>query len=287
MEIKLILKSDRDTIEIGKDTPYKLVDIEGIESGNLELNTVSNAQFDGSVVISNRIQSRPISITVDYRGTNSKELERRKLISFFNPKRKGLLIVQYGTIERAIEYEIENFNCKLINIHDTVSFTVDFLCPNPYWRDILESKINIAAWRGGFMFPLMMPKDKGIVMGFREPSLIVNANNSGDVESGMIIEFKALGNVTNPSLLNVVTQEYIKINKNMIFGEVITVNTYVGSKRIINNKDGVETNILNLIDIDSTFLQLKVGDNMFRYNADSNLDNLEISVFYNPYYLGV
>jgi len=157
LEIKLTLKSNNKTLEIGNDTSYKLVNIDGIDSGSLELNTVSNAQFDGSVVVSKRIQNRPISITVDYKGTNSQEVERQSLISFFNPKNKGLLIVNYGDIERAIEYEVEGFNCKLNSIFDTVSFTVDFLCPQPYWRDILESKINIAMWRGMFHFPLIMP----------------------------------------------------------------------------------------------------------------------------------
>ncbi|GAA0774614.1 hypothetical protein GCM10008908_24760 [Clostridium subterminale] len=157
MEIKLTLKSNNRTLEVGNDTSYKLVNIDGIDSGSLELNTVSNAQFDGSVVVSKRIQNRNISITVDYKGTNSQEVERQSLISFFNPKNKGLLIVNYGEVERAIEYEVEGFNCKLNSIFDTVSFTVDLLCPQPYWRDILESKINIAMWRGMFHFPLILP----------------------------------------------------------------------------------------------------------------------------------
>lgn len=283
MDIKF--KSDNKTLEINKDTPYKILNIDGIERANLELNIASNAQFDGSVVISRRIQNRQISITVDYTGEN-KEIERQKLISFFNPKNKGLLVVKYG-VERAIEYEIENFNSKIINIHDPLTFTVDLICPNPYWRDIIESKINIALWRGAFHFPLIIPKAKGIIMGHREPSLIVNVNNVGNVESGMIIEFRALGTVKNPSLFNVSTREFFKVNKTIVAGEVIKVNTSIGSKKVISNLNGVETNILNFIDLDSTFLQLKVGDNLFRYDADEKLDNLEISIYHNPCYLGV
>ena len=286
MGIKLMLKSNNKTLEITENTSYKLVNIDGIERSNLELNTVSNAQFDGSVVVGRRIQNRPISITVDYKGEN-KEIERQKLISFFNPKNKGVLIAEYGGIERAIEYEIEDFNCKLTNIHDDLSFTVDLICPNPYWRNILESKINIALWKGMFKFPLIIPQNIGIIMGLREPSLIVNVLNTGDVESGMIIKFKALGTLKNPSILNVETQEFFKVNKSMVAGEIITVNTNVGNKKVIKDLNGIETNILNLIDLDSTFLQLNVGDNLFRYNADENLNNLEISIYYNPYYLGV
>ena len=154
-------------------------------------------------------------------------------------------------------------------------------------RNILESKINIALWKGRFKFPLIIPKDVGIIVGLREPSLIVNVNNTGDVKCGIIIEFKAKGSLRNPSLYNVNTREYIKINKEMVAGEVIKVNTNIGSKKITKVLSGVETNILNYIDLNSVFLQLDVGDNLFRYDAEENLNNLEVSIYYNPYYLGV
>lgn len=286
---KLKLISNNKTLEIANDTSYKLIDIEGIERSNLELNTVSNGQFDGSVVVSKRIQNRPISITADYRGLN-KEIERKKLISFFNPKSKGSLVVEYGEVKRAIEYEMEGFNCKLTNIYDDLSFTVDLICPNPYWTDVELNKKQIALWKGDFHFPLVIPANKGITMGHREPSLIVNVNNTGNVRSGMIIEFYARGTLKNPSLFNVNTREVIKINKSMSAGEKITINTNIGKKKIIQNLNGIEADILNYLDIvggGDTFLQLEVGDNLFRYDADENLDNLEVSIYYNNNYLGV
>ena len=73
----------------------------------------------------------------------------------------------------------------------------------------------------------------------------------------------------------------------MVAGEVIKVNTNIGSKKITKVLSGVETNILNYIDLNSVFLQLDVGDNLFRYDAEENLNNLEVSIYYNPYYLGV
>lgn len=288
MDIKLTLKSNNKSIEITKDTSYKLVNIEGIERAELELNLVDNAHYDGSFLVSKRTRNRPISITVDYKGLN-KEIERKKLISFLNPKNKGVLIVNYAETEKAIEYEIEDFNCPLTNIHDDLSFTVDLICPNPYWSDITKNKVEIALWKGAFHFPLVIPKNEGIIMGLKQPSLIVNVFNKGDVETGMIIEFRAKGTLSNPSLFNVNTRESIKINKSMVAGEVIRVNTNYGEKRIENILNGVTTNILNLIDLggEDTFLQLDVGDNLLRYDADINPSNLEINIYFSPKYLGV
>ncbi|APC79646.1 phage tail family protein [Clostridium botulinum] len=127
-------------------------------------------------------------------------------------------------------------------------------------------------------------------MGHREPSLIVNVINNGHVKTGMIIEFRARGILKNPSLFNVNTREFIKINKEMVAGERFIINTNCGKKKIIQNLNGIETDILNYLDIvggGDTFLQLDVGDNLFRYNADSNLDNLEVNIYFSSQYLGV
>lgn len=265
---------------------YKIVDLEGVDSADYELNLIPNAQYDGSMVNGKRVDKRPISITADFSGDN-KEIERQKLISFFNPKFIGVLIINYCGLERAIEYEIEAFDSKINNIYDKLTFTVDLICPKPYFKNVIENKVNIALWKGKFHFPLIIPKDTGIIMGLREPSLIVNINNVGNVESGMTIEFKALGTLKNPSLFNINTREYFKINKTMVAGEVIKASTVIGKKKVIQNINGVEINILNLIDLDSDFLQLKQGDNLLRYDAEENINNLEMSIYYNPSYLGV
>ena len=126
----------------------------------------------------------------------------------------------------------------------------------------------------------------GIEMGYRSPSLIVNVNNPGDVPCGMKIVFSALGEVENPYLLNVNTQEYFKIAKTMVAGETITVTTGFGNKRVVDVLNGVTSTILS-IDLESTFLQLETGDNLYRYYADDGIDMLECKIYYSPQYLGV
>ena len=60
-------------------------------------------------------------------------------------------------------------------------------------------------------------------------------------------------------------------------------------KRItdITVRDGVETDYFRYIDVDSTFMQLAIGDNMFRYDAASGVNSLEVSIFYSKEFLGV
>ena len=99
--------------------------------------------------------------------------------------------------------------------------------------------------------------------------------------------FRALGALSNPSLFNVNTREYMKLNFDMQGGDVITIDTNYGNKSITLQRNGQETNIYRYMDVDSTFLQLDIGDNIFRYDADSGLSNLEVTVYYAQKYLGV
>ena len=66
-------------------------------------------------------------------------------------------------------------------------------------------------------------------------------------------------------------------------GTVIT--DFVTKVKLI--RDGVETDYFRYIDVDSTFMQLAIGDNMFRYDAASGVNSLEVSIFYSKEFLGV
>ncbi len=89
----------------------------------------------------------------------------------------------------------------------------------------------MALWVGDFEFPLEIPSE-GIEMGHRVSNLIVNINNTGAVPCGMRIQFKALATVVNPSLFNVNTREFIKINRTLSAGDVLEVTTEFSNKRI-------------------------------------------------------
>jgi ABC-type lipoprotein release transport system permease subunit len=103
----------------------------------------------------------------------------------------------------------------------------------------------------------------------------------------MIIEFRALATLENPSLFNVNTQEFAKINKTMEAGEIIRINTHFAEEDVEMEINGVISNAFNYIDEDMTFLKLNQGDNLFRYDAESGLDNLVVNIYRQDRYLGV
>ncbi|MFD2442936.1 phage tail family protein [Bacillus sp. CGMCC 1.16607] len=163
---------------------------------------------------------------------------------------------------------------------------LQFSANDPFFYSNNEEKVDIALWVGNFEFPLEI-SEEGIEMGYRAPSLIVNVFNDGQESTGMLIRFRALGTLSTPSLVNVNTYESLKINITMLPGDVIEVSTYKRRKRVTLIRNGVISNIFNQLDLSSKFLQLDLGDNLFRYDAVEGLDNLEVSMTFTPRLLGV
>ena len=160
-----------------------------------------------------------------------------------------------------------------------------------YLQNKRKNKIVAASTKAMFHFPLIISETPdppgGVAFGLRQPSLIVGIFNSGAVAVGMKIIFRAIGSLVNPALIDVNTQEYLKINKSMEAGEEIVVNTIVGEKKIVGTMNGISSNYFKYRDLDSIWLQLAVGDNLFRYNADMNIENLEVYIYFNNKYLEV
>ncbi len=289
MAILKYINNNNESIELGNAAPFLILTIDGLGSPQNEIYTQKSPYQDGVTATHSSLGSRNIVIEGKIIDNNreNRQSYRYKLLSVFNPKLDGKLIIDLGSAQRQIDCKVEQAPYFSSNSEQNYqNFSISLLAPNPYWQDISQNKAEIAIWRGAFEFPLEIVAE-GIEVGFREPSLIVNVFNQGDVSCGMKIQFKALATVINPSLFNVNTREYFKINRTMEAGEIITVTTHFQNKRVELNKNGVMSNAFNWIDLNSTFLQLDPGDNLFRYDADEGLENLEVSIYYTPQYLGV
>lgn len=265
-------------------------DISGLSDVRNAIYSTNSMGQDGDTYLGYRIESRDIDIVghIKERDRNAAQNLRRKLNRILNPQYEATLTYEFGSFKRVIGCKIDDapiFKRKPI----FEQFTIQLSCLNPFWREEAETREDIATWIGGFEFPV--PKGLEITdgwqIGYRQPSLIVNVYNSGDVKSGIRIEFRALGALTNPQLLNVDTQEYIKLNISLEAGDVLTVSTGYGEKAVKLKRGGITSDAFRYLDVDSSYLQLAVGDNLFRYSAATNAENLEVSIYHNNLYLGV
>lgn len=289
MEKLIFTNSMGESIELKNSAPFLIQNIEGLGGPQAKLITSKAAGQDGESYLDTLIESRDIRIEiVVLANSNEKLFElRRKLNRIFNPKyREGILTYENDYGKWDINAASTQAPAEGEKFSTTQRMMLNLRCSNPYWRNIHETKTEIALWVGDFEFPLEIG-DSGIELGHRESSLIVNIYNEGDVSCGMKIEFKALASVVNPSLFNVNTREFIKVKRTLEGGDKLIITTDFANKKVELIRNGVTTNIFNYIDLSSTFFKLSPGDNLLRYDAEEGIENLEVSIYHTPLYSGV
>lgn len=243
---------------------------------------------DGASYEGNTLDVGDATLQFTILAQSKEELQRRKkhINNVFNPKLGEVIVIDNKSgVERKVECIVTElpFFSPQSNV-ETICL-ISMIAHDPYYKDLVENKAEIAIWKPSFEFPLdILPE--GIDIGYREPSLIVNILNQGDVSCGMRIVFTANATVVNPSLFNINTREYFKINKTLSAGEKVVVTTEFQNKRVKFIKNGIKTTLHDW-DYNSTFLQLDQGDNLFRYDATEGIDNLEVDVYYTQKHMGV
>lgn len=290
---KIIVKNDRTSLEITKP-PYYIKEFYGIDT--LDVTIVSNQAYgqEGSDVVNTIVNPRNMEIEgqIYSETTQGIQMMRDKLKAVFMPHKELTVIHYYGGKIRQISCHAEKTpRFKDTEVSVVKEYTVKLIATDPYWKNTEITKVSIANWIPKFRFPLVIPKNTGMIFGLKSASKIVNAYNNSNVEIGMEIRFEATGVVKNPQLFNIVTREYIRlINTDMEAGEKIIIDTDKRKKTIIQLKNGIEKNYIGKIDLageGNTFLILRPGDNLFRYAADEGEDNLQTTLYFREVETGV
>lgn len=252
---------------------------------------------DGSVYQNTKLANREFEIPFNLMKISEEitwlEEERSRLFRIFNPITNPMRIdIKTATGK---EYYL---NAQLLgtpvmptdngsNNPAYQRILLQFSSNEPYIYEKHAKQVDIATWKGAFSFPLKISQGQGIRMGYRSNNLIANAINTGQSKTGMTVRFKALATVLNPSIISVNTYQHLKLNTEMTQGDIIEVSTYTGKKSVTLIRNNQRIDIFNTVDLESDFLQLDPGDNLFRYDAEEGLDNLEVTLTYIPRMVGV
>lgn len=252
-------------------------------------NTYKYINQVGVYVTGTTLESRTINIIGWVVADSQADMTRRKnfLNRFVNPLQQ--LRLHYE------EYQIDGIPTKTISYGTDIStnnevlckFMISLFCPDPLFHTENGTNVLIADWLPKFHFPLIIPKDKGIIMGLRSPASIATLNNDGSMPCGFVVIFEAAGTVKNPYILDILTQEKIRLVETMEAGETLRVSTVPNNKTVKKISNGVETNAFNLLDLSSTFFSLPVGETYIRYGAEEGVVNLSVEVHYDTGYLEV
>ena len=215
---------------------------------------------------------------------NDKELENRDyLIRFFNPKQTGEMFITRNNIARKIRYEVSSLDFATNKMYEYIDFTLVLECTeDPYFSDAKNSGNYLTLISPQFTFPLVICPTK--IMGYKMFKPVMPLVNNGDKEVGLeIIATAKRGKVDNLKyILN--DKKYIQINNvTLNQWDVLKINTNPRKKSVTLN--GV--NIINKIDRNSTFFNLRIGKNILKYECDNGSTNIDIDVQFYRKFLGI
>lgn len=259
----------------------------------------------GVYVASTSLETRPVSIVGWIIAENEDVMTQRKakLNLFVNPQEE--IQIEYKnkylifSPETSIQYSREE---QKDNNEVIAQFKISGTAANPLFMDLDSSSVVSGSYEPSFHFPLIInqedlqdsddPSKKHdlptIIFGVKTQSRLMLVINTGTVPIGMTISMKANNNVVNPIITNLNTQEFFKINKTLQHNEEVEIETVIGSKHIYGKEEhGEWENYFKYRDFNSTWFQLATGDNVFQYDADAGVDNLQIAIVFRNGYLEV
>lgn len=277
----IIVSNGDSSVELTAN-PYTVQSTKGFDRLNVQI--VSSQGFDqiGASFLNSYVLPRDMEITGQIHAleTNLMQTLHERMFHVFIPDKEVTVTHYYGGRNRQIRARVQKTpKFDLTAVSSIQNYNVQLRAMEPYWRDEAETLVRIANIKGKFHFPLVIPKNKGVIFGLKSATLIANITNAASVRTGMRFVFIAKGNVANPQLFNIKTREYFKLICDMRAGERIVVQT--GQKKEVSRSlNGIEEDYMGKIDLAGgghTFLELDPGENLLRYGADSGENMMELN----------
>lgn len=245
--------------------PNYYVEMDGITGAAAVINTSVTGNSVGSLFNSSRTEERDISLSIMPRG--NVEANRIRLYRFFQSGKLVRLYYKNNARDVYIDgYVRQSPEGSLFAKAETMEILL--VCPTPYWKSRNSVITDISDVVPRFTFPFAI--EDPIPFSELEKGVEKTVVNNGDVESGVIIELRADGPVSDIAIYD----EYggsFKVNYEMKAGDLITINTYRGEKSIELLRDGITSNLFKYVGDNPTWFNLAPGDNIFTVSATGSV----------------
>lgn len=273
-----------DQINFSQNTAFTITEIQGLNPPSATINTSQIALMDGAKFNSSKLNMRTINVAfaIEYAAAKNrievfKVLKSKQWIKLtYNGQYRQVWIEGYiGSID------ISYFEMKQI-------VTCSITCPSPYFKGaqtIVNELQNIIS---AFHFPFSSTEEPQLVMSYYSEDLGIEIENDGDVECGMIIELYARADVSDPTIYDYISKEFIGLKYDMEEADLITIDTRQGQKTVTLLRDGVESSLFNYVIQNSTWLQLPPNGSTFVFDVGSgSVADLSVTFNHDNLYEGV
>lgn len=160
-------------------------------------------------------------------------------------------------------------------------FKMQFYAPFPYFSTFGESHNLIGGIEPNFRLPVNYSKPHRF--GTRSSDRYTNIINSGDIRVPFKLILRSEGVSTNPTVTNLTTFAFLRVNGTLNSGEYITV--YRDNSNVLRaelTQGNVVTDVIDWLDDESTLFELESGDNLINASDEQGGVGLVVSFSFNP-----
>ena len=204
------------------------------------------------------------------------DVQKKNMRKIFAPFVAGKLVFEDGYYTRVCVQEPPSFS----PIKKDGRFTMLLFAPFPYFYGQNEKSVQIGGIIPMFKFPVNYAETHSF--GKISEGRFSTIYNDGDVKVPYSFQIIVNGTSTNPTVTNLLTFEFFKINGAFNAGDVISVYRDENNVLVANvtHSDASVDDILSMIDDDSTLYELSVGDNLISINDDEGGVGMSAKVSY-------
>ncbi|WP_312647577.1 phage distal tail protein [Aminipila sp.] len=291
MELELTNKVTGQRIQLlseNKDFIIQKVDFGQVKGRH---STTQYINLVGSEIDATVLGTRDISIkgTVCSSAANNLAEKKSRLNRLINPRHDLIISIGKYQIKARPDSSIKYGVGYQENNNLFCEFLISCSAYEPVFKRINEEVFYYSSANKVPLFPLIIPKSKGICFGKISSISTKNVPNDGDIETGFVVRFIAdEGGVTNPKITNNKTGKFIEVIVNMLKDDIVELSTVTGNKHVKFIRGNTETDIFKLVSKKSTMsMTLNTGVNDIAITAARNASNLNNIIKFTPLYLEV
>lgn len=275
---------------------FAIEKIDGLGPVKANVITTNIANLDGAIFNSARAVYRNIVFSIYFVGIPDIEDARMSSYRWFPLKQKVKIVIKTDQRECECIGYVESNEPNIFSKQEKT--TISIICPDPYMYSVVEHETNFSSINSLFSFPFSneSANENLIIFSDYQSKKRESVTYNGDFETGVKISMHFLGPVTDITIYHINTGKRLKIDTNKIAsltgaaldnGDNIYINTKNGEKGIELLRNGDYINILNCLDKNPDWFQLRKGDNEFAFTAESGEEFIEFSLTFKDAYEGV
>lgn len=279
-----------------EESGFIVLRIDGLGPPKAEISLTERAGVDGSLYNSGR--ATPRNIVLGLRFYPGQDIEALRLQSY-----------KYFPLNRPITFEIQAAHRTVqatayVETNEPDVFSKEAGCvitlmfPDSYLFDTVGALSTFASVTPNFEFPW---SNESTASPLLEMSILTGETTKiivyeGDVSVGIVIHIHATGSANDVSLTDAITLEELAIDSaklisitgtDIVNGDDIWISTVKGNKYAVLIRGVTTYNILSALGTSPPWFQLEKGDNVYAYDADSGLNDLQFTIYNDIAFEGV